>query len=110
MTTERKLHPLHTPEAIALYMQTTGMYYPTERRTGRTTIIALECIAHAMQNPHQWYCVRDHHNTEAAARGLVSLIQQTVQRLGLKHFLFRHNAVCFGQSNELTSEYPHAQK
>lgn len=30
------------------------------RRTGRTTAIALQIIAEAIRNPHQWRQVRDH--------------------------------------------------
>ena len=82
----RKLHPLHTPDWLHSMMLATGEYPEVERCTGRTTILALEAIVKAMQNPHTPVHVKDHVNLTHNHMEVVKLAHDFTKKLGLEHF------------------------
>ena len=82
----RKLHPLHTVEFLTALMNSTGAYPDIERKTGRSTIIALSIIVKALENPHTPIPVRDHHPTQHSHVELVKTIHDMCDKLGLQHF------------------------
>lgn len=97
MKKPNKLHPLHTPELLFNHMVHDGTYFPEERRTGRTTVVALRYLATAMDNPHKWITLRDHHGTADADIHLRKLVEGMCDVLGLKHVVFRApNYIAFG--------------
>jgi hypothetical protein len=91
-----KIHPLHNVDFIAAVMKDTGRYFPAERGTGRTTVLALQLIAQAIQRPHTWHSAVDHFGTLPANAHLLQVARSMVLELDLKHFHFRQTAVCFG--------------
>lgn len=95
----KRLHPLHSVEFLASMIAHTGCYPDPERCTGRTTILALQFIVWALQNPHKWGYPSDHHGTAAATVALNRTIREMVEKLGLKHFNFRATSLCFGNPN-----------
>lgn len=90
------LHPLHTPDWICDTIRATGQYPDAERKTGRTTIRALELIATAMKNPHCWLLITDHHPCGGAHKNMRTMVEQMVCGMGLQHFNFRDREICFG--------------
>ena len=82
----RKLHPLHTVEFLTALMNSTGAYPDIERKTGRSTIIALSIIVKALENPHTPIPVRDHHPTQHSHIELEKNIHDMRNKLGLQHF------------------------
>ena len=82
----RKLHPLHTVEFLTALMNSTGEYPDIERKTGRSTIIALSIIVKALENPHTPIPVRDHHPTQHSHVELVKTIHDMLIKLGLTGF------------------------
>jgi hypothetical protein len=56
----RKLHPLHEPEALLQGMLANQEYPDRLRRTGRSTALALQYIAKAIQEPYSPVLLRDH--------------------------------------------------
>lgn len=90
------LHPLHTPEFVANYIAYGGGH-PQERRTGRSTALALKYIAEAIENPRQPVQIRDHHDVLRAHRDLFERVREMVRQLGLEHMVFREhgNTVTF---------------
>ena len=93
----RKLNPLHSPEWLDRMVRYTGCYADPSRATGRTTAIALRTLAAAIENPHQWVEIVDHHPTRLAAGYLRRRMQDMVGILHLEHFTFRDTAVAFGE-------------
>ena len=83
MKTPSKLHPLHTPEMLIEWIANTGNYPKQNRRTGRTTAIALETIAIAITRPRLITQGRDHGGGSGEALKLA--IEQIINRLGLRH-------------------------
>lgn len=92
-----KLNPLHTPEWLDRMVKYTGCYADPSRATGRSTAIGLRTLATAIENPHQWIEIVDHHHTRMAAEELRRRMQDMVGLLHLKHLTFRATAVCFGE-------------
>lgn len=92
----KRLHPLHTPDWICDTIRATGQYPDAERKTGRTTIRALELIATAMKNPHCWLLITDHHPNECAHKNLRKMAEEMVRSMGLQHFHWRDREICFG--------------
>lgn len=84
-----KLHPLHTPEMISGWISSTGEYPDQTRRTGRSTAIALNTIADAMNKPFTWIQVKDHHDSVGADENLLALIMDIIDRIGLGHFYYK---------------------
>lgn len=103
-----KLHPLHSAEFVADFIKSTGEYFDTERCTGRTTALAFEHMSKAIQNPHKWIPVIDHHNTVMAGANLAALIAQYVYKLGLKHFTVAGLYICFGTPPKRITGLDHA--
>lgn len=91
------LNPLHDIQFVSNWVQATGRYFPQERRTGRTTVLALQYIAQAMQQPHEPVYVKDHYVSENANRCLIHTMQDMVDKLGLDFFVFSgaRNTVTF---------------
>lgn len=92
----KRLHPLHNVDFLAAVMRNTGCYPDTERCTGRTTWQALAYLSMAMQHPHKWVHPLDHHGSVESTRCLVRVAQDMVHKLGLKHFTFQADKLCFG--------------
>lgn len=63
--------------------------YDENRCSGRSTALALDYIAMALQNSGTWYKVEDHHGTTLANDHLFALVRATVHKLDLKHFEFK---------------------
>ena len=96
-----KLNPLHTPEMLDQAVRSTGQYFCQDRRTGRSTALALEYIAAAIRNPHHIILIEDHHPTHLAGVELRHKAQAMVNALGLEHIWFTDRTICF--SNTLPS-------
>lgn len=92
----QKLHPLHSVEFITGYVRNTGEYFPTERCTGRTTILALGYIQLALTNPGKELVLQDHHGTRNADRELCRRIRDMVEQLRLDYFKFKEHTIQFG--------------
>lgn len=90
-----KPHPLHTVEFVASCLVMTGRY-PGDRRTGRTTALALQYIAKAIQEPRKWHEPKDHHDSLMMREHLTALCRDMVNKLGLEGFVFRKGAMTFG--------------
>ena len=80
-----KLHPLHTVEFLTALMNSTGAYPDIERKTGRSTIIALSIIVKALENPHTPIPVRDHLDVRLAHIEMVKTVRDMCDKLGLQH-------------------------
>ena len=91
-----KLHPLHSAEKVALFVKSTGEYFPETRGTGRTTVQALRAIAYAIEHPGDQLYPQDHNGTGTANRELVRVIRRMVEALNLQHFTFTAESVRFG--------------
>lgn len=96
MIGETKLHPLHSVDMIAEYIKITGCYFPINIATGQTTILALETIAAAMRRPYTWISCEDHTKLTPANRRLAEMCRDMIQKLELKHFTMRAEAIKFG--------------
>jgi hypothetical protein len=72
-------HPLHDKEFIEKFPSA------TDRRTGRSTAIALRTITWAIENPDQPISIRDHHPTIKAHQFLARMIADMIQKLELQH-------------------------
>lgn len=79
-------HPLHTQDFVDNLNRTTPGGYAAhmERRTGRTTAIALQAISKAIRHPGKPIYCEDHHAGSQAARHMTSLIRDTIARLNLQ--------------------------
>jgi hypothetical protein len=68
-----------------------------DRCNGKTTAEALELIALALKNQGQWVSVRNKTSSYGfeQARGLLKVIQQKVEDLGLQYFEFRNTTLEF---------------
>lgn len=76
------MHPLHTPEILEVLKDDRhGLW----RRTGRSTILALEKIVQAIKNPGVPQSIADHHSTVMADMHLGNMIRDFVSKLGLMH-------------------------
>lgn len=82
-----KLHPLHTPEWVADFIKAHGEY-PGDRGTGRTTALALDVLACAIQQPGKTVKAQDHHPTPEADRELLRIAKDMASRLGLTRLHF----------------------
>ncbi|AIK67586.1 hypothetical protein [Pseudomonas phage PAXYB1] len=82
----KELHPLHTPEFVKTFLDQTGCL-PGERRTGRTTGIAMQAIGMALAHPRKTMTFDDHHGGSAAA--LVDRIETILEALGYRNVLVR---------------------
>lgn len=76
------IHPLHTPEML----REVRLPLTTERRTGRTTAIALRLIAEALSNPRHPIPIVDHEPGDRMDQHLQRLIMDIIGRLGLREF------------------------
>lgn len=92
----KKINPLHTLDMVMRHMLSTGEYFPQERCTGRSTALALEFVAKAIRNPHEWVVITDHHDSAPSNNLLASTCRDIIAALGLRHFQFRSNMICFG--------------
>lgn len=63
-----------------------------DRRTGRSTMNALQCLVECYKRPNQWVEIRDHYATLEAHKYLSHSLQDLVKRLGFEGFEFRHQA------------------
>ena len=71
------------------------------RRTGRSTIIALELIASAMKNPGLRIRILDHHGTREANSNLLYMMVGMVDSLEFDGFVFnREESTITYQRNE----------
>lgn len=96
MIGETRLHPLHSADMIAEWVKATGCYFPINMSTGQTTILALEIIAAAMRRPYTWISCEDHTKITLVNRCLAEMCGDMIQKLGLKHFTLRAEAIKFG--------------
>jgi hypothetical protein len=73
-------------------------YPDTRRRTGRTTVLALEYTAKALSHPGTPVRVHDHHDGPHADRHLLHAIVEIVDKMGWTGYLFDMNrrTVTFG--------------
>ena len=62
-----------------------------DRRTGKSTGIALMKIGEALHNPNKRIFIRDHYGTREADRILFKTVERLYHELGLKNFTFRLN-------------------
>lgn len=93
----RPLHPLHSAAMMHDVVRNTGCYFDESRCTGRSTVLALHYIQMAMQSPHNWITIRDHHDTRMSHERLARQVHDYIQLLGLRHFTVASDAyVCFG--------------
>lgn len=79
-----KVHPLHDEALVITYIRENGEY-PGDRRTGRTTALALKYIAEAIGKPSVRIYLRDHVDTKQASDHLARKVQDIVRELRLKH-------------------------
>lgn len=82
-----RINPLHNPDTIIKQMEMTGEYPDAERRTGRSTAIALRIIAEAIANPYAVIHVRDHEDNKVNNIALTREINVMCFKLGLEHFV-----------------------
>lgn len=82
-----RLHPLHTAEYLDEMVRLTGRYPDPDRRTGRTTVLALQAITQALKNPHQPITVRDHFENNSSHREVLRTALQMAECIGLKHLV-----------------------
>ena len=90
-----KRHPLHSMEFITNCLVVTGCY-PGQRRTGRSTALALRLISESIKRPGEWLSIKDHHDSRMADHHLRQMIQDIVLKLGLEGFTFREDKIGFG--------------
>jgi len=73
--------------------------YETRRRSGKSTILALEAISSAIDRAGKWIDVVDHHKKEGfqddpkANRMLFDMIFEMTQHLGLVDFEFNYKTL-----------------
>jgi hypothetical protein len=60
-----------------------------ERRSGKSTLIAVHLLGEAMKKPYTWYGIQDHHPTVMASANLGNMIQDIIDKLGWEGFLFK---------------------
>lgn len=80
-------HPLHSADFIERYRDFAGEPLQ-ERRTGRSTALALKYIAEAIQNPRKPVQIKDHHDSALAHRRLFQVTREMVKRLDLQNMVF----------------------
>lgn len=101
-----KLHPLHTVEMITTMIGDTGEYFDQNRRTGRSTALALKYIADAYAKPYTPIKVIDHEQSNGmpatmdSNRVLSLKVFSMIDALGLKHFR------CNGSQHTVTFGLP----
>lgn len=59
------------------------------RRTGRSTVIALDLLSTAMKNPRQWIPIKDHFPSLDADEHLMRMMHDIIRKLELQAFQFR---------------------
>lgn len=64
----------------------TGQKYDKQRRTGRTTMLALQTIARAMYKPERDHVISDHYGTTGADKNMAFMIERIISQLYLKGF------------------------
>lgn len=78
-----KLHPLHTPERHFEVMRCHGVvgyheWLAQKRSTGRSTALALQYIAEAIEKPHTAILLADHPHQNGSAVGAKKLFAERV--------------------------------
>ena len=93
------MHPLHTVELIKQTVEATGDYFDRNRRTGRTTAMALLAISTAISCPFRWQYLRDH--TGGDDEYFFEMVRDMIGVLGLQHFYFEKStySICFGDTS-----------
>ena len=69
---------------------TSGHKFPEERRSGRSTVLALKFITKALSYPGLWIEIVDHYPGKRADQTLLHMVQHRVKQLGLKYVVFKH--------------------
>lgn len=62
-----------------------------QRRTGRTTQLAIQALADVLKHPNYPIYPKDHHNTQQSHKELLSLCRLMVEKLGLEHIQFNYS-------------------
>jgi len=81
-------HPLHTKEFLVYHINQGNRKLPGVRCTGRTTILILKGIVHALENPYTNIFISDHDDyvwTVQSTKSLFNLAASIIDRLGFKH-------------------------
>lgn len=105
-----KLHPLHTVEMITTMIRDTGEYFDQNRRTGRSTALALKYIADAISNPYKPIRIVDHAQPNGMPatcemnRHLARMVFDIVRHLRYEHMLCNCNecTLTFGRPRPRT--------
>jgi hypothetical protein len=97
-----RLHPLEDRRRIARHIEEFGVIPDMTRGTGRSTALALQCIARAIENPHSCISVTDHFHTAAADRMLLGMVVDMIAALGLRSIYVSRatNRIRFGASED----------
>ena len=83
---KENMHPLHeTLKDTA----TRDLMIADCRRTGRSTVIALDLLSTAMKNPRQWTPIKDHSSSPDADEHLMRMVHDIIRKLELQAFQFR---------------------
>jgi hypothetical protein len=95
----KRLHPLHSVDYIKAMVEHTGCYPDQDRRTGRTTVLALEYITLALKQPYQVITVRDHYPSVMCHQSLCTIIHDLACRMGLEKLYVnpQRTIICFGE-------------
>lgn len=90
-------HPLHTEEFLRRVRLCSGQH-PGNRRTGRSTAIALRILADAISCPRRPIQVVDHDPRRCAQEHTFYMVHDMATALGLQHLKFNTHkfTVTFG--------------
>lgn len=82
------MKPLFPNKLRQNYQKQTGIDFPKERRSGRSTAIALKTIADAIENPGRDIFVTDHLKTRYSKHHLLDTIINIIRQLKLEAFCY----------------------
>lgn len=80
------MHPLHETLKDSA---TRDLMIADYRRTGRSTVIALDLLSTAMKNPRQWIPIKDRFPSLDADEHLLRMMHDIIRKLELQAFQFR---------------------